>query len=63
MLLRALEVHPDCSTVHYNLACYECQIGDLQSARGRLHRCFELDANLRFGALDDPDLMQLWDSI
>ena len=47
----------------HNLACYECQIGDLQSARQRLRRCFELDEKFRLDALDDPDLMQRWDAI
>jgi hypothetical protein len=48
---------------HYNLACYECQLGDLEGAKARLKRAFELEQGFRTLALDDEDLRPLWDSL
>jgi len=44
ILVSALERLPDVAIFHYNLACYECQLGDLEAANTRLKRAFELDA-------------------
>ena len=63
ILLTAVESHPQSAVMHYNLACYECQLGDVEVAKGRLRHAFKLDANLRLRALDDEDLKPLWDSI
>jgi len=35
VLLEALEHHDDVAVVHFNLACYECQLGDLEAAKER----------------------------
>jgi hypothetical protein len=48
---------------HYNLACYMCQLGELEKAKVRLHRAFKLDPGLRVMALDDGDLKLLWEGI
>lgn len=45
--------------LHYNLACYDCQLGDLPGARARLHRAFQLAREFRVLALADPDLVTL----
>lgn len=60
-LLVAAALFPDQSVIPYNLACYACQLGDLDSARRWLRRTLKLKgiANLRELALDDPDLAPL----
>jgi len=49
--------------IRYNLACYLCQLGDLESAKGYLKRAFEIDSSWRLQALEDEDLKPLWDSL
>lgn len=41
---------------HYNLACYECMLGNLDAARAHLERSFHLDKKFRDYAKTDPDL-------
>ncbi len=50
---RSLEREP---TYHYNLACYECALGNLDSARRWLEQSFALDKMFREFAKTDPDL-------
>jgi predicted Zn-dependent protease len=47
------------ATFHYNLACYECQLGNLELARMHLDKSFTLDKKLREFASGDPDLQAL----
>jgi tetratricopeptide (TPR) repeat protein len=63
ILLEAVVAHSQEPIVHFNLACYHCQMGDLQSAKRNLERAFELQPKCREMALDDPDLEPLWDSL
>lgn len=56
ILLEAVEQHPDCALMHYNLACYECQLGELEVAIARLEHALKLDPGMRLMALDDEDL-------
>jgi Flp pilus assembly protein TadD len=61
-LLPAAEKFPDQPLVAFNLACYACQLGDLDGARHWLKRA-ELagEAKLvRMQALADEDLKPLW---
>ncbi len=60
-LLQAVDLFPDQSIIPYNLACYACQLGDLDAARKWLRRALKLKgiAHLREMALDDPDLAPL----
>lgn len=44
------------ATYHYNLACYEARLGNLDQARAYLDVSFAMDKNLKEFALDDPDL-------
>lgn len=60
ILENALEPHPACAIIHYNLACYECQLGNVDAAKDRLKKAFETDIGLRAQALEDEDLEQLW---
>jgi tetratricopeptide (TPR) repeat protein len=47
--------------IAYNLACYECQLGNLTEARVWLHEAFQLGnpAQLKQLSLSDPDLAPL----
>lgn len=63
ILLAAVERHPNAAVLHYNLACYECRLGDVEVAKARLHHAFKLDAKFRLLALDDEDLAPLWDTL
>ena len=63
ILLEAVEQHPQHALMHYNLACYECQLGDLEVGKTRLEHALKIDPQLRVMALDDEDLKPLWDQI
>lgn len=47
----------------FNLACYHCQLGDLEKARECLGQAVGHDGSYRKMALTDPDLEPLWDSL
>ena len=49
--------------IPYNLACYHCQLGEMETAKRYLKKAFEIDLNWRKAALDDEDLKPLWDSL
>ena len=44
------------ATYHYNLACYEAKLGNLDAARAHLDVSFAMDKKLRDYAMEDPDL-------
>ncbi len=46
---------------HYNLACYECVLGNLDVARAHLEKSIVLDKKFRDYAQTDPDLKPLHD--
>ena len=46
---------------HYNLACYDCQLGDEERAKAGLQRAIRLDRQFRQTALEDDDLRPLWE--
>jgi tetratricopeptide (TPR) repeat protein len=52
----ALHTEP---TYHYNLACYECALGNLDLARLHLEKSIELDKKFKDFAKNDPDLAAL----
>ena len=54
---------PTKGAIPYNLACYHCQLGQLEKAKNYLKKAFEIDLNWRVVALEDDDLKPLWDSI
>ena len=47
------------ATYHYNLACYECVLGNLETARAYLDTSVAMDEKLRGYAKEDPDLKPL----
>jgi predicted Zn-dependent protease len=49
--------------LYYNLACYDCQLERIDSAKENLKRAFQIDSRWRLEALDDKDLKPLWDSL
>jgi len=46
-------------TYHYNLACYECALGNIETARAYLKASVSMDQELREFAQSDPDLKAL----
>lgn len=63
ILLTASAEHSEEPIIHYNLACYECQLGDLDAAKEHLKLAIELQPKCRDIALDDPDLEPFWHRI
>jgi predicted Zn-dependent protease len=65
VLSPVVDKFPEEPVVRYKLACYECQLGNLEEARSLLEKAFESgDANeMKLMALDDPDLEPLWNKI
>ncbi|HYT60768.1 MAG TPA: hypothetical protein VEL06_11395 [Haliangiales bacterium] len=52
-------------TIPYNLACYACQLGDLEEARQWLARAIKIRGrqDIQKMALSDPDLQPMWAEI
>ena len=63
ILSRALKKFPDDAGVHFNLACYECLLGDMERAKDHLKKCFEIDPSWRITMLEDRRFEVLWKSI
>lgn len=63
ILVNAVERQEDEALFHFNLACYECQLGNLDGAKERLKRAFVLNRSYRALALDDEDLEPLWETM
>ena len=61
--MEALKTHPEEPTIRYNLACYECQLGDLTVAKQHLNAATKTDTKFRGMALADPDLEPLREEI
>jgi len=64
VLLEAMPLHgKTCDLLHYNLACYECLLGNLPAAKRHLKTATQKDKHWREAALEDPDLEALWPDI
>ena len=63
ILLNAEPKFPKEAVIPYNLACYECQLGNVESAKNYLKKAFQIDSNWRLTALDDSDLQPLWNDL
>ena len=59
ILLQALGLHPREPMVHFNLACYEAQLGNLADARLFLETACGIDPEFRELARTDEDLAPL----
>jgi Flp pilus assembly protein TadD len=64
-LLPAATKFPDEPIVCFNLACYACQLGNLDEARGWLKRAMKIGERdrIKLMALVDEDLEPLWKEI
>lgn len=62
ILSRALALFPSEAIILYNLACYDCQLGDNAAAQGWLQQALNLAGKkeIRQMALADRDLQPLW---
>jgi hypothetical protein len=49
--------------IKYNLACYSCQTGDIETAKNYLKKAFEIDSSWRLDVLNDEDLKPVWDAL
>jgi tetratricopeptide (TPR) repeat protein len=56
VLQNAVEKFEHCAAIHFNLACYASQLGELDEARTRLTQAIELDREFATLAKTDPDL-------
>ena len=63
ILVEAWKVHEKEALFPFNIACYLCQLGQAEIAKGVLEVAFKMDREMRMMALDDEDLKPLWDSI
>ena len=54
-----LKRFPNQPILLYNLACYQCLLGDLSEAKRLLERAFTLDNRLRVEARRDKDLAKI----
>ena len=63
ILLEAVERLPDEPILHYNLACYECVMGEVEVAKARLKHVFKMSPRVRLMALEDENLRGVWDSL
>jgi predicted Zn-dependent protease len=59
ILMRGVGLHPLEAVFHFNLACYEAQLGNLDDARVFLETAEGLDAQFTELAKSDPDLEPL----
>ena len=65
ILIQAQRIFPKEKIIAYNLACYDCQLGDLDAAKAWLDKACTLgDAHkIKHMALQDPDLEPLWPNL
>ena|SRR5437762_8823856 len=63
ILVDSLPKFPCEPILYYNLACYDCQLDRIDSAKENLKRVFQVDPHWRLQALEDEDLKPLWDSL
>ena len=59
ILMRGVGLHPREAVFHFNLACYEAQLGHLDDARAFLDTACGLEAEFTEFAKTDPDLAPL----
>ena len=63
LLLAEKRIGSTCALVHYNLACYRCQLGGTDGAMTRLRTACRMDPHWKAAALNDPDLATLKNEI
>jgi Flp pilus assembly protein TadD len=65
ILIQAQRTFPKEAIIAYNLACYDCQLGDLIAAKAWLDKACHLGdvRKIKRMARQDPDLEPLWPEI
>jgi predicted Zn-dependent protease len=63
ILLRAEKIHPQNGNIQFNIACYQAQLGNIESAKQHLARATRMNSKFRQLALDDSDLESLWEHV
>ena len=65
VLLPVADKFPEEYILRYNLACYACQLGNVEEARQWLEKAIVLagSSEVKKTALNDPDLEPLWTEI
>jgi hypothetical protein len=63
ILVAAAERIAGDADLHYTLASYEVLLGDFDAVKGQLKQSFAIDPSLRQRALNDSDMLALWDSL
>ena len=65
ILIQAQRTFPKETIIAYNLACYDCQLGDLDAAKAWLDKACTLGDvhRIKLMALQDQDLEPLWPDI
>jgi tetratricopeptide (TPR) repeat protein len=59
VLLTAVVKFPGTCRIHYSLACFSAQLGNIKEAQRYLKRAIEIDPDARSLALKDKDLEPL----
>jgi Flp pilus assembly protein TadD len=60
VILQAPEWIRQTGIIHYNLACYEAQLGDPRTARQCIKVACQMNKAMKKNAVIDPDLRGLW---
>jgi len=60
ILEAARAAHPECATIHFNLACYAAQTGRLAEAAAHLKTAIRLEPAMARQAAADADLLPLF---
>lgn len=63
ILVEAAGQFPKEAVIHFNLACYACQLGEMPTARDHLVRALDLDRSYLDLALEDEDLAPMHDQL
>ena len=59
ILKEAEKLHPQEPTIQFNLGCYACQRGEIETAQVHVNRAILLDPHFEYAAKNDPDLEPL----
>ena len=62
ILIDASLKFPVCAAIHFNLACYEAQLGHLEEAKKRLRLAIQINREYADLARSDPDLEPIRDA-
>lgn len=61
ILLEGEKVCGEAGIFHFNLACYACQLGEMEESKERLRQAIAVEKAFRAMAEEDSDLVPLWE--